>query len=525
MTNKKPKKNPSNSAATSSCAAELAQDSTHFSQKELRKLSFEVSARWFNSEPTPRLTLSVVHPWRIHAYWHISAVMMKEALAVTPAPHALVIRIIDLTPAQGDTKTEQVSFDIEVDGLDNNWYIDLWQPGKHYVAELGLRGADDKLHLFARSNKIQLPNAEPSPVLDFKVAQYKHSKPLKKMQAATEPAYSISHLTPLLPPFSGFLNKNTGETDKTPSESSAKGAPLRRLPNTPITPTKTVLTAENAATREQKTLTESSDETPPLEEQNLLSKHFPMVSAENRNTVLVDDDTLPKLPVTDPLTISPNDLAINPAALLELPASPSTLPKWHAPASPYSPTAETDSTYRESHIAIQKVAIQKVTAPKAAAEKSAAFPQIGTEELAAYHTNGDILKAAFTAAITSDLPASVYQCAEPASVTNTAVSDTSANLHDEYPQPPTQTVTRPVVKLEDSLSESFFSAATSNRKLRVSVQLELSGKSDADQLLTLFGKPVETDEEGHFSIQLKLDKGPGLAALICAHRHDAQEDN
>ncbi len=471
MTTEKPKKDLPGSAASSSCGTEKASDSAHFSQQELRKLSFEVSARWFNSELAPRLTLSVVNPWRIHAYWTINKSMMKEALANTKAPHVLVLRFTDLTPLPAGSSAEAESFDVEVDGLDNNWYIDLWQPGKHYLAELGLRG-DETFHLFVRSNKIQVPRAEPSPVLEFKQAQYQRAK----SASDGKPAYSVAHLTDRLPPFNSFPDVRADLAELTLSEPEFPGAPLMRV---------TAEVDEGGL----------GDQTISSRERIHYGTDFPQITVEESDlTLTTHDSDTPKLPATDPLTISPSKLELEPSPLPEFSALSDT-------PNPSKP---------EQH----------------ASAKDFIFPQIDIAELAVVHHQREYIEASHASVMAPGLDTLLTDESMPELEFSESDASASGSGGNYQSQANEWVAPKPVLALEDALAESYFSATHGDdRELSVSVALELSGTSGTDQLVTLFGEPVDLDEQGRFSVRLKLDKGPALAALVRAHRQRSQEGN
>jgi len=412
-----------------------------FSQEELRELSFEISARWFSQKPATRFTLSVVHPWRIHAYWHISKAMMEKALKTATAPHALIIRVIDLTPTSQGGSYDTESFDVEVDGLENNWYIDLRQPGKHYIAELGLRSADSTLYPFARSNKIQVPRSEPSSVLGIKTAEYKRAAHLQNAQTEDKQPYSVAHLTDLLPSFNRFPEVKPQKKSRVPTASSLKtntdtnAYTDRKIPHTS---TNFSIGAKHPG-NPPRVLNESPEE-------YWLSNTLPPHTNNN--------------PLSEPLG-----------------------------SAPYT-----------------------------------GFPQINTAQLAAYHETAKAYKGSFSYDLDQN-----FSKTEPLGKT---ISDTLETTATETPTDSiekhhaTQSMKRKAaIALEDILAESLFSGTGLNKKLNMSVQLELSGTSIDDQILTLFGNPIETDLTGRFSIRLKLDSGPGLAALVHAQRNNVEEGN
>ncbi|MGD8912726.1 MAG: DUF4912 domain-containing protein [Candidatus Thiodiazotropha sp.] len=448
----------------------ISDDSALFSQKELRELSFEISSRCFSNELAPRLTLSAVHPWRIHAYWHITSTMMKQALEATKAPHALVIRFSDLTPGQISETSEEATFDIVVDGLDNNWYIDVWQPGKRYVAELGLRGADNTLHPFVRSNEIQVPRAEPSPRLEFNLAQYKGAKPIVEIQDLGESTYSVAHLINLLPPFKSFPDVHSDMDNQILKEPEFPKAPLTRVQAWALEPT-----IENG--------------TPTARERCSYGSSFPATPVETINEfssfattcdVPIDYKAVPELPEIDPRTVSESNMEFAAARR----------PEFLAPEVSSSGNTENSADQKD----VQAAAFKKV------------YPEVRSDSR---HSSRPLV------------------CNERIEKIDSSISvPTAFNDHtNEYPRVPAGPAPKPVIALEEAIAESFFSATNHEIDLSLSVQLELSGKSSADQVLTLFGESVYVDEHGRFSVRIKLDKDPQLSALLRAQRNNIMEDH
>jgi hypothetical protein len=481
MIKKRTKKKPAtDSTALSTDDNEIPDDSVVFSQKELRELSFEISARCFSNEPAPRLTLSAVHPWRIHAYWHITPTMMKQALEETKAPHALVIRFFDMTPGQIGESSEEATFDIEVDGLDNNWYIDVWQPGKRYIAELGVRGGDNKLHVFVRSNEIQAPRAEPSPALEFNLARYKGAKPISETQYWGVSTYSVAQLTSLLPAFKSFPDVRSDAESQTLNkplkEPEFPDAPLSRVQAWGVEPT-----IENGNPVARERYCYGSDfPTTPVEKNIVSSSHVTTCDAP------IDYKTVPELPEIDPRTVSECNMEFT-----------------EARRAGFLAPEESSVENAESHA--DKKQNEAETFNKA-------FPEVHAEVGHLDAIDCDIHRSG------NFKHANVLPRHKVEETNNECIEDVDSSI-----SAPAGPAPKPVVALEEAIAESLFSATNHDAGLSLSVQLELSGKSSTDQVLTLFGESVDVDEQGHFSIRIKLDKGPQLVALLRAHRKDVLE--
>lgn len=174
-----------------------APEAIPFTAAELRRISAEISARFFRLEETTRLVLLDIGPWRLHAYWNITEADLNRARAQQPdAP--LVLRFTDLSP-DAPTAAHHARFDVEVQGVRNNWYLDLWQDGKRYAAELGLRAADGSLLRLARSNEIEVPRADPAPELRFDQAPVQTPPPLTPAPAEPGPSATDRLMEQLYP--------------------------------------------------------------------------------------------------------------------------------------------------------------------------------------------------------------------------------------------------------------------------------------------------------------------------------------
>lgn len=111
-----------------------------------------------------RLTLLVVDPFHVHAYWELALTDRVEALQKLAArgletPH-WVLRFFDVTPAGPETRDSHGQFDVAIAPEARNWYVHLWSSGRTYFVELGLAG-EGEFEPVCRSNVFELPRAEP----------------------------------------------------------------------------------------------------------------------------------------------------------------------------------------------------------------------------------------------------------------------------------------------------------------------------------------------------------------------------
>jgi hypothetical protein len=154
--------------------------------EELREIAREIAS----SYPPPRLgtelVLLEIDPHRAHAYWNIDVEDYRAAVTACgdPAP-PLLLRVHDVTGVEFDGTNSNSHFDLQVQGLQGHWYVDLWRDGRSHLAELGLRRADGRLELLARSNVVSTPPAAESP--------HYHTEAVNT--AATDPSLRFTDLT------------------------------------------------------------------------------------------------------------------------------------------------------------------------------------------------------------------------------------------------------------------------------------------------------------------------------------------
>lgn len=111
-----------------------------------------------------RLTLLVVDPFHVHAYWELTLADRVEALQQLAArgletPH-WVLRFFDVTPPRPEPRVPHRQFDVAIAPEAHNWYVHLWSSGRTYFVELGLAG-EQEFEPVCRSNVFELPRAEP----------------------------------------------------------------------------------------------------------------------------------------------------------------------------------------------------------------------------------------------------------------------------------------------------------------------------------------------------------------------------
>jgi hypothetical protein len=127
-------------------------------RQRLRRLRRELLT--FSAEPLPRgqVALMDVDPRRLHAYWSVNPDYLSELRKGYHAPRApLVLRIYEL----GGEAAAPHHFDLEVEGLTNNLYIDLWAEGRGYIGQIGLKTRRRFISI-ATSPPVRMPAPAPA---------------------------------------------------------------------------------------------------------------------------------------------------------------------------------------------------------------------------------------------------------------------------------------------------------------------------------------------------------------------------
>ncbi len=118
-----------------------------------------------------KIVLLVRDPYWVHVYWDVS----REALLKAKAELGKewdsaksVLRVYDVTGIEFDGTNAHSSFDIEITGGANNWYIHTGVPNRTFCVEIGIRAPSGKFIALARSNKATTPRDAPSDITDEK---------------------------------------------------------------------------------------------------------------------------------------------------------------------------------------------------------------------------------------------------------------------------------------------------------------------------------------------------------------------
>lgn len=111
-----------------------------------------------------QIYLMVRDPYWIYAYWEIQKENQEKTLARLGGNWndvQSVLRLYDTAKKE----TAPAFFDISLQGLARNWYIQV-EPNRSYVVEIGLLHHDGRFLPLARSNEVTTPRAGMSEVVD-----------------------------------------------------------------------------------------------------------------------------------------------------------------------------------------------------------------------------------------------------------------------------------------------------------------------------------------------------------------------
>ncbi|MFH1552239.1 MAG: DUF4912 domain-containing protein [Candidatus Omnitrophota bacterium] len=107
-----------------------------------------------------RVVLMVRDPWTIYAYWEINRdvennardQIRKRGLA---APKS-ILRVYDVTESGQDLEGKAI-FDFELKDWIDNWYVNIDNPGRDWVVDVGILCATGEYFRLARSNMVRTP--------------------------------------------------------------------------------------------------------------------------------------------------------------------------------------------------------------------------------------------------------------------------------------------------------------------------------------------------------------------------------
>ncbi|MCX8048171.1 MAG: DUF4912 domain-containing protein [Methylohalobius sp.] len=133
------------------------------SQQRLREIAWEIGQHYPTELSIEYIALAMVTPRLGLVHWHIQEKSVKAAMAKEGLPHAsLVVRVYDVSDILFDGTNAHSFFDIEVGSRAGNYYFDLPQPSRNYLAELGLRSSSGCFVSLVRSSPVFFERDRPA---------------------------------------------------------------------------------------------------------------------------------------------------------------------------------------------------------------------------------------------------------------------------------------------------------------------------------------------------------------------------
>jgi hypothetical protein len=110
-----------------------------------------------------KIVLMVRDPRWVHAYWEITEEKYGWArvqLGGELSNSKEILRVYDATSKPWK------SFDITINSVSRSWYINVPEPGRTYIVDIGYLTSSGKFILLARSNAVTTPRERMSDVID-----------------------------------------------------------------------------------------------------------------------------------------------------------------------------------------------------------------------------------------------------------------------------------------------------------------------------------------------------------------------
>lgn len=436
-------------------------------QETLRQVAEAVRGAFPRPSANCELVLLDVDPRHLHAFWNIPpdqiARLRSEVAAIDEDP-PLVLRIAEVSP-QGKPIE---AFDIEVIGLQGQFYVDIWDDARRYQGTIGLRLPDGALVTLARSNVIDLPRGGVS-----------DDNTWREIALPAPPPTAAAARTAALPHAPSF----------TPAAAapSTSPSPSPSLLPSPAAANETLPVASRAvATHPQPTVV-----TPPIASERTAAAVMPPAVAAAVPDVGFGDPLAPGLqgatsvPCIDrgePVPQVPPEDATVPALEPVPVASP-------AIEHPFALAADelTAAIARHETEAVAPLAPFPYYEPEAAEAAPEVLPS--EEHSGSTADSGD------------DAP-------------TTAAEPTPAASEGPEPVP---------LPLENVLALSSFAVAGGPVEFEVNAELHIFGRAKPGMKLQMFGRPVPIRPDGTFTINRPLPNGAVVLSLLLAKNGEGEE--
>ena len=135
-------------------------------QGERTEVPFEFPSRYGDH----KIVLMVRDPWWLYAYWEVDPreeeKIHRSLQAKGLSPMKSILRVYDVTDILFDGTNANRFFDIGLHSNAMNWYIEVGQPNRTFLIEIGIVATDGSFHPLCRSNAVTTPRFGMSEVID-----------------------------------------------------------------------------------------------------------------------------------------------------------------------------------------------------------------------------------------------------------------------------------------------------------------------------------------------------------------------
>jgi hypothetical protein len=109
-------------------------------------------------------------PWWLFSYWEVrrdkEEEMVRKIESSGDAVEKSVLRVYDITDVNFNGRNAHSYFDIDLKGLATTWYINVGQPDRSWVVDIGIVSKKGNFYTLARSNVVKTPRFGMSDKLD-----------------------------------------------------------------------------------------------------------------------------------------------------------------------------------------------------------------------------------------------------------------------------------------------------------------------------------------------------------------------
>lgn len=117
-----------------------------------------------------RIVVLVRDPWWLYAYWEVRRDKEEEVARMIESSGdsaaKSILRVYDVTNVDFDGSNAHSSFDIELQGLASNWYLNVNAPARSWIVDIGIVTKGGRFYVLARSNCVTTPRFGMSDQLD-----------------------------------------------------------------------------------------------------------------------------------------------------------------------------------------------------------------------------------------------------------------------------------------------------------------------------------------------------------------------